>query len=158
MALIETFCDRAHDCTMQMRPHQRGLHSHSSRMFRKFQSEFNQTFRFTERETRVLCDVALGGKDGIRGQRRIAGKSSCPRFQCRCRCLFGASIYDIRPEGGGGSRNTPNMRTNNIEFADRYWGEVRKLPKLCGCHIWKASIPLRHTCMASPLLSPCELD
>ena len=38
----------------------------------------------------------------------------------------GASIYDVRTEGGRGPRNTPNSRTNSVYFADREGGRDKK--------------------------------
>ena len=43
--------------------------------------------------------------------------------------VLGASIYDVRTEGG--SRNTPNLRTNSIDdFADKEGGGVKKSQNL----------------------------
>ena len=57
----------------------------------------------------------------------------------------GASIYDVRREGGGWSRNAANLQTNSIDFADK---EGAKIPKLCGRHIWKP--PLVRPCLRIP--------
>ena len=48
-------------------------------------------------------------------------------------------MYDVQAEGGGGSRNNPNLRTNSTDFADRE-GE-RDNKKSCGRQIWKSSCP-----------------
>ena len=50
---------------------------------------------------------------------------------------LGASIYDVRTEWRGESRNTPNLRTNNVSFADREGRGGPKMHQVCGCHIWK---------------------
>ena len=38
---------------------------------------------------------------------------------CKVRERRVASIYNVCAEGGGGSRNSANLRTNSINFADR---------------------------------------
>ena len=66
--------------------------------------------------------------------------------------VLGASIYDVRTEGG--SRNTPNLRTNSIDdFADKEGEGGQKIPKSCGRgrHIWKPPaqvIDSRHETLA----------
>ena len=48
----------------------------------------------------------------------------------------GASTYDVRKEGGG-SGNTPTLRTNSIYILRKEGREGHKIPKFCGRHIWK---------------------
>ena len=49
-----------------------------------------------------------------------------------------ASIYDVRTEGGGGSRNTRNL-TNSIDFADK-WGGAKN-PKILWTSFMEAYFP-----------------
>ena len=44
--------------------------------------------------------------------------------------MLGASIYDVRTEGGRGSRNTPNLRTDSADFADKEGMGVKKSQNL----------------------------
>ena len=48
----------------------------------------------------------------------------------------GASMYEVRAEGGR-EGDAANLRTNNIDFADRKGEGVQQIRKVCGRHICK---------------------
>ena len=61
-----------------------------------------------------------------------------------------ASIYDVRTEGGGGSRNTRNL-TNSIDFADK-WGGGKKSQNSVDV-IYGSLLSEIHSFSLSPFLS-----
>ena len=49
---------------------------------------------------------------------------------------FGASIYDVHTDGGGGSINAAHLRTNG-RFCGQGGEGSQQIPKFCGRHMWK---------------------
>ena len=72
-----------------------------------------------------LCHISYYSRD----RKRQRGPENY-FARARTRNHQGASIFDVRKEKGrGGLRNTPNLRTNSIDFVDR-GGRGTRYPKI----------------------------
>ena len=87
---------------------------------------------------------------GRREAEKVARYFAITAIAMRTAPSKGTSIYNIRREGGGGSRNVASLQTNSIDSADKEEGGVKKISKFCGRHIRRKNA-VNHSHMYSDL-------